>query len=59
MRIRLVLALFSLVAATSVTAQSSLQAQADAADALAIAICHANHRSLKYQLGKIPPRRRR
>ena len=33
--------------------------QADAADALAIAICHANHRSLKYQLGKIPPRRRR
>ncbi|MDH3401218.1 MAG: crossover junction endodeoxyribonuclease RuvC [Chromatiales bacterium] len=33
--------------------------QADAADALAIAICHANHRSLKYQLAKIPSRRRR
>lgn len=33
--------------------------QADAADALAIAICHANHRSLKYQLTKIPARRRR
>jgi crossover junction endodeoxyribonuclease RuvC len=33
--------------------------QADAADALAIAICHANHRSLKYQLAKISSRRRR
>lgn len=33
--------------------------QADAADALAIAICHANHRSLKFQLAKIPSRRRR
>jgi crossover junction endodeoxyribonuclease RuvC len=32
--------------------------QADAADALAIAICHANHRSLKYQLAKISSRRR-
>ncbi|MCW8845578.1 MAG: crossover junction endodeoxyribonuclease RuvC [Gammaproteobacteria bacterium] len=33
--------------------------QADAADALAIAICHANHRGLKVQLAASPARRRR
>jgi crossover junction endodeoxyribonuclease RuvC len=33
--------------------------QADAADALAIAICHANHRSLKFQLATSTVRRRR
>lgn len=33
--------------------------QADAADALAIAICHANHRSLKVQLAASTRRRRR
>jgi crossover junction endodeoxyribonuclease RuvC len=33
--------------------------QADAADALAIAICHASHRSLKFQLATTGARRRR